>query len=942
MPDSQATETWRLFWAKTDRGENPDPKWTRPLWAHLIDVAHTALLLWERYVPDVLRKKIASELGLSVQDAGRLLSLWIGFHDIGKAIPTFQSQHPYSMDLLIRAGFSFRFTQRKHHGHASIAILYEWLQRESDPLAPFFEKVAAFVGFHHGLLYPQGGGMQPMGWRADASDQSILGDEVWREARYALLDAVRRTWMEQYPIEAEPSVKPSASPSWLLGFAGWVTLADWLGSMAECFDHDPGSDLGAYVTRSRAGAEKALRKAGFEATAALSFPSFETLFTFKPNRLQQALIELPLPDDGVPTLTIVEAPTGEGKTEAAYALAARQQSLSTSGGGLYVAMPTQATSNGLFKRTLDFLSAAHDQHRGGAWASFRLVHGNADLHEGQEALVTDLDALEVQYDDESKGDATGGRVRTLRWFLNRKRSLLAPYGLGTVDQAFLGVLYARHFFLRLFALSGKTVVFDEVHAYDLYMGHLFTRLLEWLRVLGAHVVLLSATLPARLRNRCIEAWGCTPPSDPPPDVPYPAVWLCRGGECRLEAGGFETSWRQSARLERHDPSPEAIAQSVADAVQRGAVVGIICNTVGRAQAVYTAIKSLTKRKKRVHLFHARFLFCDREKREEHTRKYFGKKRLSRKGAVLVATQVAEQSLDLDFDVLFTDVAPIDLMLQRAGRLHRHLSLRPSHKRPEGFQTPIVYWLAPDAPEGSLPDLHEQGVRTDRYTVYEPIVVWKTFRLLRERTGWELPRDYRKLIEKVYDDDVTPPDDLDEAARERWDAGVRCLGKNDARADQTAQEQCIYEPTTMGMRKLITKPLPELADNDDEDAHPNRRALTRQGADSIEVIVLHEDDKGRLYLDTAHERRAPLEIPPGRRDLPADAVRTLLGNGVRINRDQIAAALRARAPEELPEAWRAAAEHTAALTYRHPLILRNGKARVTGVDIELDKEQGLIY
>ena len=516
----ETTETWRLFWAKTDRtkdeqGNLVNPDWTRPLWAHLIDVAHTALLLWEGFIPDVFRRKLAGALGLSTEDTGRLLSLWIGLHDLGKAIPTFQALHGPSKKRLCNAGFTFQFLKPRHHGHASIGILYQWLQMHSHDAATAegYEHIGAFVGYHHGRLYPK------HKWQDDAENPNVLGDDRWTQARFALLDRVQDTWHTRYP-HARPAQFDPIAP-WMLGFAGWASLADWLGSMAECFPHDVDSNLDVYLNQSRAGAEHALHKAGFDAPAHLTFQSFGAHFpklaAFEPRPLQAFALDdtHPLPDG--PTLTIIEAPTGEGKTEAALILATRQQDLSDTtgrGGGLYIAMPTQATSNGLFDRVVAFLNQAHQ----GGPANFRLVHGNADLHEGQQDLFVQPERLEEVYDNQDPR----ARIQTARWFLNRKRALLAPYGIGTVDQAFLGVLYAKHFFLRLFGLAGKTVIFDEVHAYDFYMNRLFRQLLTWLRTLNTHVILLSATLPAVMRNQLIRAWGAAPPKTAPTEVPYPS------------------------------------------------------------------------------------------------------------------------------------------------------------------------------------------------------------------------------------------------------------------------------------------------------------------------------------------------------------------------------------------------------------------------------------
>ena len=396
------TETlppWRLFWAKTDRDDvlGVGKTWTRPLWAHLLDVAHTALLLWERTLPAGLKRTISSALGLSQEEAGRWLALQIGLHDLGKAIPSFQladEKAPHVRALRDR-GFDLAGAPepRLHHGHATIALLYRALpedERRRKPLG-FLEALHAVIGFHHGAL------THYTHWRDCARmEKPELGGPAWHPHQVRLLEAVTRTWQARYG-EAAPSQEVAATVPWLLAVAGWATTADWLGSMAKAFDPHVGNDPAAYLGASRTGAEKALATAGFGYTPRLVARPFGELFpslaAFAPRPVQRALIDLDLPTDvDAPTLTLVEAPTGEGKTEGALALAARQQDVRRheieeggAGGGLYLALPTQATANGLLPRTVAFLEQAHD----GPAASFRLAYGRSELNEEARALVTD-------------------------------------------------------------------------------------------------------------------------------------------------------------------------------------------------------------------------------------------------------------------------------------------------------------------------------------------------------------------------------------------------------------------------------------------------------------------------------------------------------------------------------------------------------------------------
>lgn len=958
-------EPWQLFWAKTDRDrrtkEDYDPMWTRPLWAHLLDVGHVAWLLWERVVPDGFRRRAAAALGMTDEQAGGWLSFWIGLHDLGKAIPSFQFQdeHAPYLERMREQGFTLRPPagmpeKGPHHGHATIAILYRELTRsaEADGLPSFKESLAAFVGFHHGRL------LDLEQWRKLVSEETTLGGEDWKRAQRALLHAVHTAWAGRYGL-ATPAPDLERVPDWLLGLAGWATLADWLGSIAAAFSREVGTDPAAYLDASRAGAEEALRRVGFDAPAALVARPFAELFPeladHDPRPVQQALIDLELPDDpDAPTLVIVEAPTGEGKTEGALALAVRQQDRrgrdrdgdASRGGGFYLALPTQATANGLLKRATDFLAQAHR----GPVASFRLAYGRAELHPDAAALVDDAvdepDDLTALYDEDDGSSAA--RVRTLRWFLGRKRALLAPYGVGTIDQALLGVLYARHFFLRLFGLAGKTVVVDEVHAYDVYMGELIHRLLPWLRALGAHVVLLSATLPARSRRALLSAWdsGTPLPEEPAPEaLGYPAVWTSAEGKVRCQAGeadGLTASRTQECVLERGDSNPDAIARCVAEAVEAGAAVAVVCNTVQRAQDVFEAICTELKGElppDDLVLFHARFVQRERQRiealvvghRDPETGEWvpgrFGKGRAPGP-AVLVGTQVIEQSLDLDVDLMFSDLAPVDLLLQRAGRLHRH-----DRPRPSKHATPRLVWLCPGWDVGALPDVEDLSGHGH---VYARRVLWRTARLLRDRPAWSLPTEYRPLIEAVYGTDEVP-DDLTREAAERWEKAT-CNEEDDTvDSVRNARKRRIEHPSELIRMLLVGQP--DLADDDDEQAHASLKALTREG-ESVEVVVLHEGEGGALYLDPACTLLAPLALPAPKKALPAEDVRALLGASVRLSQKSIVTYFR-RPDVPVPEAWRMAAEATPSLLGLHPVVMRGGVWSDAGRPVRWHDTLGLV-
>ena len=301
------------------------------------------------------------------------------------------------------------------------------------------------------------------------------------------------------------------------------------------------------------------------------FATFRELFGFDPRPMQQAVVEL-AEQLQEPSLVIIEAPTGEGKTEAALYLADHWSRVCQQR-GLYVAMPTMATSNQMFGRVTTVLGQRYPTEL----VNVHLVHSQALWRD-------DMQALRLDTADERQG----GTVAAMAWFLPRKRTLLAPFGVGTVDQALLSVLQARHFFVRLFGLSHKTVIFDEVHAYDTYMSTIFQRLLGWLRAVGTSVVILSATLPAQTRRELLQAYTGDPDA-PYPQVSYPAIsWAAKG---RVRVLPLETPAQRTVTLEWAKREVDSMAERLADELREGGCAAVICNTVKRSQEVYSALKT---------------------------------------------------------------------------------------------------------------------------------------------------------------------------------------------------------------------------------------------------------------------------------------------------------------------------------------------------------------
>ena len=680
------------FWAKLGNATWPDQY--HPVVCHLIDVGQVARRLWADVCRSKVRRWVTARLGLTDQDAaGAWLAFWAGAHDIGKVSPDFQAQGKTDelKRRLAAAEFNFAHTGgTEPHGFVSTTILAAELTAEGrnwTPLAGSVARAAAVaVGGHHGLFPTNWDGMH-----------GPLGNERWADARREILaELARLLGLRGLPPPC-PTVADDQSV-WMF-VAGLTSVADWIGSNQEFFEPignralaDGPFDVDDYFGAAEKNAAVALEKLGWLRQSNDRRPV--RIEDFLPHGraarpLQTAVVQI-VSGLTAPTLLVVEAPMGEGKTEAGwYAAASWNQQ---EGQGAYVALPTMATSNQMFDRVGKFLEA-------GGGGNLMLLHGKAALNKQfQELLKGGKYAVEV-YDEDKHPSAVVAEA----WFAaNKKQGLLAPFGVGTIDQALLAVLQTKHVFVRLFGLAGKCVILDEVHAYDAYMTTLMERLLRWLAALGCPVVLLSATLPRDKRLKLLRAYaGDGLPV--PTDKPYPRVTSVAVGGDRAEVASVEADPAQARTVQLGWVDESGLAEKLRQSLADGGCAAVIRNTVGLAQETYQDLRDALKADGiRVELFHARFPFGRRMKIERRVLRRYGTKgeqfRKRRQRVVLVATQVIEQSLDLDFDEMVSDVAPVDLVLQRAGRLHRH----DGRTRPAGVAQPRLWLIEPPSKDG-LPD-----------------------------------------------------------------------------------------------------------------------------------------------------------------------------------------------------------------------------------------------
>jgi CRISPR-associated endonuclease/helicase Cas3 len=887
-------------------------------------VAH-AVLLRE---PKVTLALYARDWDLPVEEAVRWVAFLVGLHDLGKASPVFQAAWEEGAKRTREAGLPLEEgLDRVAHGVFTELFLKTLLKKRG--LAQrAANDLAAALGAHHGF--------PASAEEKRAARRQLKGEHpLWWEARRWLLEELFGRLQAPLPrLEADGEAKPEA----VLRVMALASFADWVASDPGFFPYGRDPLSPSYFEEALRLAGEALARLGWRPFRLPPEKAFQELFPYipEPNPLQKTLPQvLGKPEE--PVLILVEAPMGMGKTEAAlFAHHLLQRALGHR--GLYVGLPTQATANGIFPRVQAFLERLLEEER----VEVQLQHGTALLNTRYAELVERAAPAQVGEEGEE-----GGAVASA-WFSARKRAMLAQNGVGTLDQALLGVLRVKHHFVRLWGLMNRVVVLDEVHAYDVYTSGLLLALLRWLRALGSSALVMTATLPPSRRRAILSAWTG---EEVKGDLgSYPRVVLVERDQ--VKAVSLPAAREVEVVLQAAPVDLAALAERLQGALP--GALGAIVNTVDRAQSLYQALgeeRPLTLGElagllgegegngpwrdvlsslpgqgdavvgKRladgtlVFLLHARFPAEERALREGVVLALFGKYGPRPEKAILVATQVAEQSLDLDFDLLYTDLAPIDLLFQRAGRLHRHERPRPSaHTSPRLLLSipkgltfgPPLYW--------------------DR--VYEEFVLLSTWRALEGRASLRIPQDLEPLLEEVYE--AEDAEKFPEGLRERARESLRRLKERRRKEADTAEKLALSELESLLAYWDEAALVGELRLEDDEEKRHTQRFLTRLGDPSVAVVPLFRLGEG-LYLDREGRRRAPLEG-----ELSRDEAEALFGHVVRLSRFPI---VRDLVQEEPPAAWR----RSGLLRGLRPLeVGRVFRNKGEAFRVELDPELGVVY
>lgn len=865
-----------------------------PVVRHLEDSAAVAGWLWDQWLPASVRHTVARSLPGGDQD-GRILLTWLaGVHDIGKVSPGFAVKitqvGPHSRDFqgvlddMAVHGLAVapKVTKDREPPHCAVGqfLLTQWLTKEfaasdgpqgdrraATRLRRTAVSIAGPVGAHHGV--PAGSLLL----NSLAAHPGVgLRHPAWCDAQAEVLSGMAEATGAGDRIEAWLRA-PLPMPTQIL-LAGAVVVADWLASDSDRFPYDDPRTSG-----ERAKAAVTEWDLPRPWTPALSDADPQTLFkerfpSLRGDRIrpiQRAAVDAARSAHQAP-LMVIEAGTGDGKTEAAL-MAAEVLASRFGQGGVVFALPTQATSDGVFRRIQSWVDNLPDIGR----TSIFLAHGKAALNDDYRGLIRAGRIVGIE--GEATGEAAGmANAVVTSWLRGRRKGMLADFVIGTIDQVLFGALKARHLPMRHLALAGKVVIIDEVHAADTYMRVYLCRVLEWLGSFGTPVILLSATLPSHIREELVDAYraGAGFPGgagSPRPDT-YPRLTVIAGGSTSYAVEATTEPGREVHLVAAQGADDTAWLAEVAQAVEAGACVAVVRNTVGRAQESYASLcEALGPH--RTRLLHSRFLAVHRMSKEQEVRDMLGPgPRGGAQGArpdglVVVGTQVLEQSLDIDVDLMVSDIAPIDLVLQRIGRLHRHR--RPHAQRPALARRARCLVICPRG-HADVPDVSPADEN-----IYGSALILRALAVLAPKLAGEplrIPSDVPHLVEEAYAADLVVPSSWEPALRETDHAHAVAVTEQRARAGAF-----VLDPP--GTSSNLVDWLSAGTDEPDDDA-PRSRARVRDTEDSVDVIVVRRVDgavRPLAGVGTDETVTLPTELGP-----PSDGVaRRLSGCTVSLPR-----------------------------------------------------------
>ncbi|EBU3660368.1 CRISPR-associated helicase Cas3' [Salmonella enterica] len=817
------------YWGKTNKSNKDISPPYHLLAYHCLDVAACGYYIIKNNIFD--SRSILEKCGIIGTNAENWIIWFLASHDIGKFARGFQKYAEFPDSPLVPPVSGISALER----HDSLGfylwgkLLEGWSSGSNEIIAGIEpENRARFESaLNSWMLISAGHHGIPPDTMKNRSSLAFTDEDIVAATHY--LEALSELFPFTLPQEWKTKAgrKCLKQHSWF--FAGLVTLADWMGSDETQFPmlSEPMS-LKEYWPLACEKAQQAILRmpplsqhSHYQDHQAL-FPFIQTL-----TPLQQRASELDISAPGA-QLVVLEDVTGAGKTEAALILTHRLMS-ANKGHGLYVGLPTMATANAMYQR---LASAYHALFTDESRPSLILAHGGREMSDSFRQSIwqpTENIAEDYARDD---GNAT---TECHTWFADsRKKALLAEVGVGTLDQLLMAVMPFRHQSLRLLGMRDKILLLDEVHAYDGYMVKLLEGLLRFHAAQGGSAIILSATLPAALREKLLNAFS--------------------DGAGFMSAGGSDNAgypWlshlTSSGLLEQPLATRPEVQRTVAVnwIQQRQEALDIIYRVVSAGQCVCwirnTVDDALDTYQQLLHegivpeqdllLFHSRFAFIDRIAIENKTLNWFGNNApvSERRGKVLIATQVVEQSLDLDFDWMITDLAPIDLLIQRAGRLQRHI--RDAHGQrkstlPDERQPPVLHILSPHWQEQAEEGWLGQELKGTGFVYADHACLWRTQALLRQYGEIRMPDNARTLVDGVYEQKITAPEGLQTLSDIAFG---KVLSQRSVAAQNLLRHDLGYDREASDF----------LWDKD-------REFSTRLGEESVDIYLAWQDEEGELH------------------------------------------------------------------------------------------------
>ncbi len=826
MEDLKLSQILNHIVAKS--GQNGEQMWL-PLWMHATDTAEVMEWLAENWISDSVWEILQNSgryRRMTKKEVKKLVRFLGYIHDEGKISPYFSclvtKNIPEALERLKEDGISIPPWKQYETSGCNHAYIGEVLLR-------FYgcpRGVASIIGSHHGMT------QKISEYREDIEEilcergklgRNLYGDEAlqWKRLRKEFLE-----WALQKSGYNDISEIPKLLQKGQILLTGLLIMADWIASNTKYFPllalAEDGDET-YYPRRIKDAMDNIKLPQPWESdTYFMDEEGFREIFGFLPRPAQidfiQTIQDMTDTETQRPGIFILEAPMGIGKTEAALA-GAQLLANRTAAGGIFFGLPTQATANSLFERVISWAEKQAENSPMGN--SIRLAHGLAEFDPRYRMFLEN-----DQIGDESEEELKENRLYAHTWFNGKKQAMLADFVVGTVDQILMSALKKKHVMLRHLGMASKIVIIDECHAYDVYTSEYLDRTLTWMGMYGQPVIVLSATLPAQRRRQLLAAYLNEKVDNIPKEIEtamgYPLLTYS-AGETVLQKQLQSDSTQLVVNVESLDV--DRLVDFLTESLKEGGCAAIILNTVRRVQKIAQLLKEELPDKEILEL-HSRYLYPDRKEREEELLKRMGKGSAAkeRNGFILVASQVAEQSLDFDADILITELCPMDLLLQRMGREHRHREhdvIRPNNL------SKARCMILRDGEE-----VYSKGSKA----VYAEYLLMRTQKMLPGKIS--IPADIPMLVQKVYSDNneeiFQNIEGYKEAKKKYQDAQKKKQSK--------ASGFLLDKPKKREARResCLDQWLTDSTSVDDKEA----QAVVRDGSPSLEVLVLMEHD-GRM-------------------------------------------------------------------------------------------------